>query len=143
MGKNRNLCASETCNKKKKFIIPSVVSIGAIFVILLTAVAIIRSKKRIKQGIILDANARKANAEGNRKSVALKLEGRQFSYSEVLNITNNLEKTLGKGELGTTYYGRLDDATQVIVKMFSQSFVQGYNKQFQAKVVLVSEILLI
>lgn len=57
---------------------------------------------------------------------------RQFTYYEVLTITNNLRKVVGKGGFGIVYYGYLD-GTEVAVKMLSQSSFQGY-KQFQAEV---------
>ena len=56
---------------------------------------------------------------------------RQLTYSDVLRITNNFEKILGKGGFGTVYYGCIDN-THVAVKVFSPSSIQGY-KQFQAE----------
>lgn len=58
----------------------------------------------------------------------------QFSYSEILTITNNFERVIGKGGFGTVYHGYLND-TQVAVKMLSPTSAQG-NKEFQAEVVI-------
>ncbi|URE14857.1 receptor-like serine threonine-protein kinase [Musa troglodytarum] len=63
----------------------------------------------------------------------LQLDNRQFTYTEVLRITNNFERTLGKGGFGTVYHGYLEDGTQVAVKTRSQSSSQG-TKEFLAEV---------
>lgn len=55
-----------------------------------------------------------------------------YSYSDVLNITNNFNTIVGKGGFGTVYLGYIDD-TPVAVKMLSPSSVHGY-QQFQAEV---------
>ena len=73
-----------------------------------------------------------------------------FTYSEVIRITNNFERILGKGGFGTVYHGLIDETTQVAVKMLSLPQVQGnqqskseeeqnsmqklYYEQFQAEV---------
>lgn len=62
---------------------------------------------------------------------------RQFSYSDVLKMTNNFERVLGKGGFGTVYHGYIDNDIQVAVKMLSPSSVQGY-KQFQAEVCITN-----
>jgi hypothetical protein len=56
---------------------------------------------------------------------------RQFTYSELLKITNNFESILGKGGFGKVYHGNIDD-TQVAVKMLSPSSIQGF-QQFQSE----------
>ncbi|KAK6264170.1 hypothetical protein SCA6_019604 [Theobroma cacao] len=55
-----------------------------------------------------------------------------ISYSEVLKITINFERVIGKGGFATVYHGYLD-GSQVAVKMLSSISVQSY-KKFQAKV---------
>lgn len=63
---------------------------------------------------------------------ALEPKNHQFTYSEIMSITNNFERVIGKGGFGTVYHGYLSD-TQVAVKMLSESSAQGY-KEFQAEV---------
>lgn len=62
----------------------------------------------------------------------LESKNRSFTYSEILKITRNFERVLGKGGFGTVYYGCLGDI-QVAVKVLSQSSVQGYH-EFQTEV---------
>ncbi|KAH7565374.1 hypothetical protein JRO89_XS09G0198200 [Xanthoceras sorbifolium] len=49
----------------------------------------------------------------------------------IVRITENFGRIIGRGGLGTVYYGNLDDS-QVAVKMLSSSSIQGY-KEFQAE----------
>ena len=67
-----------------------------------------------------------------RKIGSLEPAKHQFMYSEILEMTNNFEKVIGKGGFGTVYHGYLND-TQVAVKMLSESSAQGY-KEFQEEV---------
>ena len=66
------------------------------------------------------------------KDDSLETKKRQFTYSEIISITNNFERIVGKGGFGTVYHGYVDD-TQVAVKMLSATSVQGY-KEFQTEV---------
>ncbi|KAG6526604.1 hypothetical protein ZIOFF_016596 [Zingiber officinale] len=63
---------------------------------------------------------------------SLRLENRQFTHIELQNITNNFQKILGKGGFGSVFHGRLEDGTQIAVKMLSQSSSQG-TKEFLAE----------
>ena len=71
------------------------------------------------------------NSNSNFQNYSFEAKKRQFTYSEVLKITNNFERILGKGGFGTVYHGFIDDI-QVAVKMLSSSSVQGF-QQFQAE----------
>lgn len=59
---------------------------------------------------------------------------RQFTYFEVLHITNNFERIQCRGGFGTVYHGFIGD-TQVAVKMLSPSSVQGY-QEFHSEVLI-------
>ena len=63
----------------------------------------------------------------------IKFQNQQYSYSEVVRITNNFNTIIGGGGFGKVYLGKLKDETQVAVKLLSTSSNQGY-KEFQAEV---------
>ena len=55
---------------------------------------------------------------------------RQFTYDEIVKMTNNFEKRLGKGGCGDVYKGSIDDRTTVAVKMISLPTVVA-NERYQ------------
>ena len=57
----------------------------------------------------------------------------RFTYSEVVTMTYNFEKILGKGGFGMVYHGTVNGTEQVAVKVLSHSSSQGY-KEFKAEV---------
>ncbi|KAM3267892.1 hypothetical protein P3S67_031877 [Capsicum chacoense] len=71
-------------------------------------------------------------------NIELESKIRHFTYSEVLRVTNNFQKILGKGGFGTVYLGYIDDR-EVAVKMLSPSSAQGF-KEFQAEANLLMSI---
>uniref|UniRef100_A0A7N1A3L6 non-specific serine/threonine protein kinase n=2 Tax=Kalanchoe fedtschenkoi TaxID=63787 RepID=A0A7N1A3L6_KALFE len=68
-------------------------------------------------------------------SILIDVKNRNFTYPEVLKMTNNFQTVLGRGGFGTVFLGDID-GTQVAVKMLSASSVQGY-RQFRAEVNLL------
>ncbi|XP_025012559.1 LRR receptor-like serine/threonine-protein kinase IOS1 isoform X1 [Ricinus communis] len=135
---NPELCKSVSCNKKKKkkkntdFIVPVVASVAALLVIIVVLTTIWYLKRR-KQKV-----AGRTEAEAKKTHEPLELNKRQFTYSDVLKITNNFGSVLGRGGFGTVYHGYLDDV-EVAVKMLSPSSVQGY-KEFHAEVRLLLRV---
>ncbi|XP_042387063.1 putative leucine-rich repeat receptor-like serine/threonine-protein kinase At2g19230 [Zingiber officinale] len=57
----------------------------------------------------------------------------RFSYTQLIGITNNFAKKIGKGGFGVVLHGCLENGKQVAVKLNSQSSPQG-EKQFGAEV---------
>ena len=64
---------------------------------------------------------------------------RQFTYAEVLKITNNFHTVIGKGGFGTVYLGQMADGTHVAAKILSASSSQG-PKEFQTEVCTIDSI---
>ncbi|KAJ7963127.1 protein kinase family protein [Quillaja saponaria] len=128
VGENPYLCASSSCkNKKNNNLIPIVASVGGFFILLFTAAAIYWILKQ-----------KKSHVSNNSNGASLESEKRQYTYSDLVKITNNFERVIGKGGFGAVYHGYIDD-TQVAVKMLSPSSVQGY-QQFLAEVNLLMRV---
>uniref|UniRef100_A0A2N9EIH4 non-specific serine/threonine protein kinase n=1 Tax=Fagus sylvatica TaxID=28930 RepID=A0A2N9EIH4_FAGSY len=66
----------------------------------------------------------------------IKSQNQQYTYSEVLRITNNYKTIIGGGGFGKVYLGKLKDETQVAVKFLSNSSNQGY-REFRAEAQLL------
>ncbi|KAL0730357.1 hypothetical protein Bca4012_026450 [Brassica carinata] len=69
----------------------------------------------------------------------IKTKRRRFTYSDVLEMTKNLQKPLGEGGLGIVYHGNLNGSEKVAIKLLSQTSAQGY-KEFKAEVELVLRV---
>ncbi|CAK8535887.1 unnamed protein product [Lathyrus sativus] len=129
-GGNPNLCSSGSCNKRNgnKVVVPLVVSLVGAFMILAAAMISFRIYYKRHQA---SHQVSKVGAY-SRIRQELELKKQEFTYEEVLSITRNFEKVVGKGASGTVYQGWIDDDTEVAVKMLTSSSAQGY-LQFQAE----------
>ena len=77
-----------------------------------------------------------ADAENAKKiGRTLALKKSQYNYEEVVEITNNFEKEIGKGGFGVVYHGYMKDGTQVAVKILSPLSSQG-PREFQTEVLV-------
>ncbi|KAK0596132.1 hypothetical protein LWI29_013071 [Acer saccharum] len=75
-------------------------------------------------------------AAESEKEGSLKSKNRQFTYSEIVHITNNFKTIIGEGGFGKVYLGTLNNDSDVAVKVLSPSSRQGY-KEFRAEVQLL------
>ncbi|XP_040369901.1 probable LRR receptor-like serine/threonine-protein kinase At1g51880 isoform X2 [Rosa chinensis] len=136
VGENENLCAAISCKKKKNNVfIPIIAAVGGFAILFVASVVIFFSMRRKRKQVgtaVADSNIQMDSLEN------FESKKRQFTYSEVLTITNNFQTILGKGGFGPVYHGYVDD-TQVAVKVLSPSSVQGY-QQFQAEVKLLMRV---
>jgi predicted unusual protein kinase regulating ubiquinone biosynthesis (AarF/ABC1/UbiB family) len=69
-------------------------------------------------------------SRNSKKRGSLETKHQAFSYTEILNITDNFKTIVGEGGFGKVYVGVLQNHTQVAVKILSPSSMQGY-KEFQ------------
>ncbi|XP_040371265.1 LRR receptor-like serine/threonine-protein kinase IOS1 isoform X2 [Rosa chinensis] len=137
---NQNLTAPVSCGSKEKkknknnFVVPVVASVvGTLVLLLLTAAAVCWGlTRRRKQGDVNDSipTIQRESIEPSSR--------RQFTYSEVLQITNNFMRIIGRGGFGIVYHGSIGD-TQVAVKLLSPSSVQGY-QEFHSEVNLLMRV---
>lgn len=59
----------------------------------------------------------------------------EFTYEELVKITNNFSECIGEGGFGPVYLGKLQGSIQVAVKMCSRKSVHGQGiREFLAEV---------
>ncbi|KAJ9692189.1 hypothetical protein PVL29_011318 [Vitis rotundifolia] len=143
LGENPNLCPSVSCQgqkkkkKKNKFFVPVLTSIlsAIVILVLIAALAIIRklTKRRETKATTIETVTERP------KEGPLKSGNCEFTYSEVVGITNNFNRPIGRGGFGEVYLGTLADDTQVAVKVHSPSSNQG-PKAFRAEAKLLTRV---
>ncbi|KAK2654581.1 hypothetical protein Ddye_014437 [Dipteronia dyeriana] len=116
---------------RRSIVIPVVAAVVTPLVILLALLAVWIYRR--KKGAKLDVKSQEEK-EGDLKS-----DNRPFTYTEIVNMTDNFHKVLGKGAVGTVYHGNLFDGRQVAVKMLSLSSAQG-TKQFRTEAQLLMRV---
>ncbi|WZZ43043.1 hypothetical protein YC2023_039302 [Brassica napus] len=138
------LCVNKTGNggsKKTNVVVPAVASV-AFLVILAAALAFFLVFKNKKTSTI-EGPSSYTQVSDNRTTrssePAIMTKNKRFTYSEVVTMTNNFERVLGKGGFGMVYHGSVNGTEQVAVKMLSHSSSQGY-KEFKAEVELLLRV---
>uniref|UniRef100_A0A1J3FSR6 non-specific serine/threonine protein kinase n=2 Tax=Noccaea caerulescens TaxID=107243 RepID=A0A1J3FSR6_NOCCA len=141
---NPRLChLTDSCTKphSKKFPVAIVASVAcmAILVAVLVLFLVFRKKKlSTLEAQQLPPMANVTSADSHEPLVEMK--SRRFTYSEIIRMTNNFQRILGKGGFGMVYHGTTVNGSQeVAVKVLSQSSTQGY-KEFRAEVDLLLRV---
>ncbi|MQL93245.1 hypothetical protein Taro_025883 [Colocasia esculenta] len=138
---NPDLCYREdSCQKKKKKknVIPIIVATSATFVVLVLLALLCASKRRHSKTRKGPSVASRGE-HGSHLLSSIDSESRQFTYSEIVSMTNNFEKEIGRGGFGTVFHGWLKDGRQVAVKMLSKLSSQG-EKEFRAEVLTLIRV---
>ncbi|XP_072059940.1 LRR receptor-like serine/threonine-protein kinase IOS1 isoform X3 [Arachis hypogaea] len=144
VGQNPNLCASTSCisqsndtrKKENNAVIAVVTSIAGILLLLVIIAAVIIFRQRKQYAAA--RNSILGKPRSSIKGSELESKQRQYSFNEVVKMTNNFDRILGRGGFGTVYHGFIEDI-QVAVKMLSLSSVHGY-QQFVAEVKLLMRV---
>lgn len=107
--------------------VASVASALAIIIAVLALIFIFR-KKKPDVGALQPppstppvANVTYADSPVSSSVLSIQTNKRRFTYSEVINMTNNFQRVVGKGGFGVVYHGTLNGYEQVAVKVLSQS----------------------
>ncbi|KAG1346653.1 hypothetical protein COCNU_06G004820 [Cocos nucifera] len=134
---DENSCPSK--KNKKKITAPIIAILSVVGVVLLLVLMFIawRMRQRV-QGITSGASMRPGSEDCSGQKMdcenyPLQSESRQFTHMQLVNITNNFVRVIGKGGFGMVYHGYSENGTEVAVKLRSQSSSQGA-KEFLAEV---------
>ncbi|XXG57252.1 hypothetical protein AAC387_Pa03g4459 [Persea americana] len=114
---NPDLCVPGSCSghsNKRKITIPIAASVASVVFLSILLIILRRFKWRKEDPVV------KPNKAGDLFSS----EKRRFTYAQVITMTNNFKRSIGKGGFGTVYHGQMSDGTQVAVKMLSQQSVK-------------------
>ncbi|KFK27494.1 hypothetical protein AALP_AA8G390100 [Arabis alpina] len=143
---NPRLCFSGSClpPKPKPFpvgIVASVVPVAIIIVVLVLIVVFKKKKPPTVEALQRPSSVSPlVNVTYDSSPVSsIQMNKRKFTYSEVIDMTNNFQKIVGEGGFGIVYHGTLNGYEQVAVKVLSQSSAQGY-KHFKAEVDLLMRV---
>ncbi|XP_077210428.1 putative leucine-rich repeat receptor-like protein kinase At2g19210 isoform X2 [Tasmannia lanceolata] len=127
--KHDGVCTSNPCRKKhRKFIIPVIVGVLVVAVMVGFTILIVCHKFRgRRQG----EPAVKASEE---ESLVFS-RNRRFTYTEIMHMTKNFQRIIGRGAYGTVYHGHMEDGNQVAIKLFSQ--IHHGSNEFQTEAQLL------
>ncbi|XP_072959113.1 putative leucine-rich repeat receptor-like serine/threonine-protein kinase At2g19230 [Typha angustifolia] len=139
IGDNKDLCANDNscvpAEKKKSSIILIVVIVLVVVMVLFLVVVLTVCIRRngLSRYITVGPDIYNPFKEmSDYGDSSLQLENRQFSYKELVAITSNFSREIGKGGFGKVFDGFLENGAQVAVKMRSHTSSQGV-KEFLAE----------
>ncbi|KAF7072254.1 hypothetical protein CFC21_077404 [Triticum aestivum] len=133
---NKTISSTPSTNRTTIISISVVVPL-VVVVVLVLSYLIWRGKKKPKFSIQdspreqeLESALRSTKSQGGHLQ---NTENRRFTYKDLEKFTNKFQRSIGKGGFGLVYYGRLEDNTEVAVKMRSESSSHGLD-EFLAEV---------
>ncbi|XP_066337563.1 probable LRR receptor-like serine/threonine-protein kinase At1g05700 isoform X2 [Miscanthus floridulus] len=128
--------------KNKVAIIAICVVVPVLLLVVLVVYLIWRERGK-PNGFARDPQLQNAPGPGSGEkhgdNLLLTTENRCFTYKELQKFTNNFKWFIGKGGFGLVYYGRLEDDTEVAVKMRSDSSSHGID-EFIAEVQSLTKV---
>ncbi|KAF3773541.1 putative LRR receptor-like serine/threonine-protein kinase [Nymphaea thermarum] len=139
---NTQLCLDGTC-KKKHNVILLVLSICApnlfIFILGIILALILQRKNSMRRNQDSTISSNNDNVNGKTHTLLALESSYLFTYKDIMRITNNFQRMIGKGGSGTVFYGKLIDGSEVAVKTLTSTTVQSC-KEFAAEIKLLTKV---
>ncbi|XP_031487483.1 putative leucine-rich repeat receptor-like protein kinase At2g19210 isoform X1 [Nymphaea colorata] len=144
---NPQICHEQhQCNQKGKrrknvIVISVVVSLVVTTLVLFLVISVIKRRKQDKLGVRGPPQDKEIADNLPRPDANLRsTKSGTFIYSEVVEMTNNFEKVIGRGGSCTVFYGCLKDGREVAVKKVSPILLERGTKEFAAEVRMLMQV---
>ncbi|RWR78198.1 putative leucine-rich repeat receptor-like serine/threonine-protein kinase isoform X1 [Cinnamomum micranthum f. kanehirae] len=123
-----NHCEAGSCKKRRRKIVVPILasSISALVMLIIMGFVLWKFTQRRRQrgAVVRDKAGGSIHKTQYKRNGSLHSENQRFTYTEVVNMTNNFESPIGNGGFGTVYHGQMREGTQVAVKMLSVQSVK-------------------
>ncbi|XP_024011821.1 probable LRR receptor-like serine/threonine-protein kinase At5g59680 [Eutrema salsugineum] len=143
---NPRLCHfGSSCSKpRSKKLLVAIVALASVVIVIATLIVFLVLKKKkvstVQAPLLRQIMSPMVNiTRSDSPKPLIELKTKRFTYSEVITMTNNFQRALGKGGFGIVYHGNLNDSEQVAVKVCNESSTQ-FVKQFKAEVDLLLRV---
>uniref|UniRef100_A0A0D9XCR8 Protein kinase domain-containing protein n=1 Tax=Leersia perrieri TaxID=77586 RepID=A0A0D9XCR8_9ORYZ len=123
-------------SKENRAAILAISVVVPVMAIAFLALAYLIWRQKRKRNLSADVVPRETELEiapahrKNHGEALQKVETRRFTYKGLEKLTNKFEQFIGQGGFGLVYYGRLEDRTEVAVKMRSELSSHGLDEFF-------------
>ncbi|XP_057761992.1 probable LRR receptor-like serine/threonine-protein kinase At4g29180 [Arachis stenosperma] len=128
---DQNRCAWGD-KKNKKVVVPIVASLSSVLALLVVFILIWKFMRTNNSDEEMSKPINGVRTVASRNW--------QYTYVEVLEITENFKTVIGKGGFGTVYIGKTKNGNQVAVKVFSPSSSSQGPKEFQTEAELLMTV---
>ncbi|URD94659.1 receptor-like serine threonine-protein kinase [Musa troglodytarum] len=129
---DKNGCNKASSSRSKTAIVVIIAAVSGLLLLVVILVAVVWNIRK-QQGRTSKTSVQpRGVVYSQQREHQISFESRQFTYTQLENITNKFTKVIGKGGFGMVYHGCLETGKQVAIKMRSVSSPQGM-KEFLAE----------
>ncbi|XP_065004375.1 probable LRR receptor-like serine/threonine-protein kinase At5g59680 [Musa acuminata AAA Group] len=130
---DKNGCNKASSSRSKISIIVIIAAVSGLLLLVVILVAVVWNiRKQQGRSSKTSVRPRSVVVYSQQREHQISFESRQFTYTQLENITNKFTTVIGKGGFGMVYHGCLETGKQVAIKMRSVSSPQGM-KEFLAE----------
>ncbi|XP_064960067.1 probable LRR receptor-like serine/threonine-protein kinase At5g59680 isoform X1 [Musa acuminata AAA Group] len=130
---DKNGCNKASSSRSKIAIIVIIAAVSGLLLLVVILVTVVWNiRKQQGRSSNTSVQPRSVVVYSQQREHQISFESRQFTYTQLENITNKFTTVIGKGGFGMVYHGCLETGKQVAIKMRSVSSPQGM-KEFLAE----------